>query len=280
LDQVLAPFRAALGDRIRLIVSGGAPILKETFEFIRSAITPSIVQGYGLTECSASLAVQEYPEKDPTNVGGITIASECKLRKVPDLNYDPRGSPMCGEILVRGPHIFREYYKEQELTAEALVDGEWLATGDVGKIQNGVLSIIDRVKQLVKLSQREYISVTTLNDLYSMADGVASIFVYADSLHDTPGAVVVPTQDRLDAWKAAGITDVVTSAVARDEILAELQKVHVKYKLMGFQRISAVLLELEEFTVENRLLTPSFKPQWQALRKRYQQEMVNLLDGK
>lgn len=279
LDIVLAPFKEALGGRVRMIVSGGAPILPEVYEFMKATLCPIIIQGYGLTECAAGLAVQESPEQDPTNVGGVTICSEVKLRKVEGLLYDPRGTPRSGELLVRGPHIFQEYFKEPRLTAEAK-DGEWLCTGDIVTItEDGLVKIIDRAKQLVKLSQGEYISITSLNDIYGMSEKVKNIYIYADSHHDSPAAVIVPSDNQVKLWETQGITDPANSEAAKNEIIAELKIIHQKNKLMGFERISRIHLDLEEFTVDNGLLTPSMKPQWQALRKKYEAILVELLDN-
>ena len=98
LDAILfKDFRAALGGRIRLIVSGGAPIMPEIFSFLCSTVTPNIIQGYGLSEVSAGLAVQEVPVMDPMTVGPVSIACECKLRRVKDTDYDPNSPPESGK---------------------------------------------------------------------------------------------------------------------------------------------------------------------------------------
>jgi long-chain acyl-CoA synthetase len=277
LDAVLfAKFRAALGGKVKIIVNGGAPILKDVFDFLVGAVTPNIIQGYGLTEVNAGLAVQELYPTNRETVGPCTCGCEIKLRKVPGTEYDPNGSPPAGELLVRGPFLFREYYKQPELTAEVMVDG-WFATGDVVRISTDrQLQIIDRAKQLVKLSQGEYLSLTTLNEVYGTASLVSFIYVYADARHDEPLAVVVPKKEKIDAWAAQGITDVAESRVVRDELIADLKKVHQKYGLRGFERITHLLVDTVEPTVENGLLTPSMKPQFSSLKRRYLEQFEKL----
>jgi long-chain acyl-CoA synthetase len=98
-----------------------------------------------------------------------------------------------GEILVRDPNVFHGYYKEPELTKSAFTDG-WFCTGDIGQMtEHGTIRIVEQVKQLVKLSQGEYISITHLTDIYKTAKEVLNIYLYADSYHNYPVTVVVPT---------------------------------------------------------------------------------------
>ena len=187
---------------------------------------------------------------------------------------------MCGELLIRGPHVFKGYYKNEELTKEAMVDGEWFATGDIVQLTpHGVIQIIDRAKQLVKLSQGEYLSITTLNDTYSSAQGVANIYIYADSHHDAPAAVVVPTPALINKWKAQGITDPANSKAAKDELLKNLEDCHKEQSLRGFERLKTIIIETENFTVENGLITPSMKPQWQSLRKKYECRLLEAMEA-
>ncbi|KAK8866684.1 hypothetical protein M9Y10_009651 [Tritrichomonas musculus] len=274
-DMLLfSKFRAALGGRLRLIVNGGAPILDNVFRFLCATVTPNILQGYGLTEVSAGLAVQELPVWNPMTVGASSVACDVKLRRVEGADYDPRApEEPAGELLVRGPILFREYYKQPELTKEVLVDG-WFATGDVCKFtKEGQLQIIDRAKQLVKLSQGEYLSLTTLSDNYSMADVATFVYVYADSRHDQPIAVVFPKKEKIAEWQARGITDIQHSDVVKQEILESLAKIHKLMEMRGFERISDIVIELEEPTNENGLMTPSMKPQYATFKRRFGEDL-------
>ncbi|KAH0792786.1 AMP-binding enzyme family protein [Histomonas meleagridis] len=277
LDGILfQKFRNALGGRLRLIVNGGAPIRPDVFKFLSATVSPNIIQGYGLTEISAGLAVQEMPVTDYTTVGPASICCDVKLRKVKDTDYNPRGEIPTGELMVRGPGLFKEYYKQPDITKEAF-DGEWFATGDVCEITpDGQIKIIDRAKQLVKLSQGEYLSLTTLSDMYSEADVLSFIFIYADSSHDQPIAVVFPKQEKIEEWNSRGITDVKDSQVVKDEIIKSLEKVFIEKKMRGFERITNVVVETEEPTIENGLLTPSLKPQLNSFKKKYLNALENL----
>jgi len=278
LDMFLfKAFRASLGGRVRLIVSGGAPIMPEVFEFLAATITPNIVQGYGLTEVAAGLAVQEVPVLNPSTVGACTIGCEIKLRTVEGTNYDPRGEIPKGELLVRGPNVFKGYYKQPELTKEVLSEDGWFATGDVVQITpEKQIQIIDRAKQLVKLAQGEYLSLTSLTEAYSMAEVLSFIYVYADSHHDRPVAVVVPKPEKVKEWQDKGIKDVINDSAVHQEIIKSLDKVVEDKKLRGFEKIPAIIVELDEPTIANGLLTPSMKPQFASLRKKYEPALQEL----
>lgn len=277
LDILLLPFRMGVGGKVKFIVSSGAPLLKEHCEFIQAAITPLVVQGYGLTECCAAMCVQQYPTKDCSTVGYVALCCEIKLARVDGLDYDPRANPACGEILTRGIHVFKEYYKNPELTASAFVDG-WFKSGDVVSMdEEGNLKIIDRAKQLVKLSQGEYVSITQLMDLYALAEGVQNIFIHADSFHNFPVAIIVPTTSMVEKWKKKGLSDFNNSKEAIDQIISNLKKVHEKFEMRGFEKITQIYIEVEDFTIENGLLTPSMKPQLLSLRRKYGDILNELL---
>jgi len=277
IDMVLfKAFRQALGGRIRLIVSGGAPILPEVYEFLRAAITPNILQGYGLTEVCAAGCLQEIGSKNPSAVGCISLPNDLRLRKVEGMDYDPNGKVPAGEIMFRGPSLFKCYHKDPKLTEDSLVDG-WFATGDIGMMtSDGSIQIIDRAKQLVKLSQGEYISITSLTDKYGLAKGVANIYVYADSHHNLPIAVVIPTNEQAEEWKKKGIEDYTVSPIAVEDMMTNLGEIVKQHNLRGFEKMGAVLLDSTEFSIENGLLTPSQKPQLSKLRNKYESRLIEL----
>ena len=275
LDALLfSKFKAALGGRVKVIVSGGAPIMPEVFEFLTATITPNILQGCGMTELSSACFVQELPVKDPDTVGVVCPTCEIKLRRVPEMDYDPNDpEEPSGEVLARGANLFQGYYKQPELTKEAMVDG-WFCTGDIVKItKDKQVKIIDRAKQLVKLSQGEYISLTTLTECYQLAPICGFIYVHADSKHSEPIAIVWPKPSYIEKWTNAGIQDIEKSQVVHDEVIADLAEVHKFRGLRGFERIKHVLVRLDEPTVENGLLTPSLKAQLNKIKIKYIDEL-------
>ena len=129
----------------------------------------------------------------------------------------------------------------------------------------------------MKLSQGEYISITVLTDIYSMTPGIRNIYVYANSHHDAPLAVVIPDDPLIEKWKNAGITDFKGSKAAEDEVLKLLNETANNNKLRGFEHIARVLLDDKEFTIDNGLLTPSMKLQWKSLAAKYEGALLELL---
>ncbi|RWW47259.1 hypothetical protein BHE74_00046761, partial [Ensete ventricosum] len=168
--------KARLGGRVRLIISGGAPLNPEIEEFLRVTSCAYLTQGYGLTE-TCGLSTVGFPD-DMSLVGTVGVAStysEVRLEEAPELGYDPLGTPSRGEICVRGKTLFSEYYKNPELTKEVMIDG-WFHTGDIGEMRSdGVLKIIDRKKNIFKLSQGEYVAVEYLEKIYKISPIVEDV---------------------------------------------------------------------------------------------------------
>jgi long-chain acyl-CoA synthetase len=105
---------------------------------------------------------------------------------------------------------------------------------------------------------------------------VGFIYVYANSRHDEPLAVVVPKKERIVEWEGQGIADGCASEKVRDEIIADLAETHVANGLRGFERITHLFVDNVESTIENGLLTPSMKSQFASLKRRYLQRFEEL----
>jgi long-chain acyl-CoA synthetase len=273
LDLLLfSQFRQHLGGRIRIIVSGGAPLKPEVYELVRAVITPNIIQGYGATEMAAAGCVQEVGSTNPLPVGPVCIAADVKFRRVDGLNYDPNGSPPSGELLFKGPSIFQGYYKDEAATSDVFEDG-WYVSGDVGCLtSDGHIQLIDRVKQFMKLSHGEYISLNVLGSVYANTPGVRSIFVFANSHHAQPVAVVVPTEVAIDDWRARGIIDLSGSESAKNEMLQSLLETAGEHNLRPFERVLDIIIETVPFTEPDQAQGSHFS----ALRSKYEARLLEL----
>ena len=158
-------FKAILGGRVRVMVSGSAPISKEVLSFLKIAFCCQIHEGYGQTECGAPATLTWT--KDPTSghVGSPYPTLEVKLVDAPEMNYtskdkDESGVLMPrGEICYKGSSAFKGYFRQLEATKDTIDAAGWVHTGDIGQfLPHGVLKIIDRKKNIFKLSQGEYIA--------------------------------------------------------------------------------------------------------------------------
>lgn len=121
-----------LGGRVRLIVTGGAPIAPHTEEFVKVCFCAPVVQGYGLTETCAGtfITIPDDSRMDGTVGPPLPFAQFC-LESVPDMNYDANGENPIGEVCIRQPGNFREYYKAKALTDEVLEADGWFHSGMV-----------------------------------------------------------------------------------------------------------------------------------------------------
>ncbi len=157
------------------MITASAPIADNVLAFLKVAFCCPIVEAYGQTEsCGASFCTKLFDNKTG-HVGGPALGIECMLRDVPELNYtrDSKPHPQ-GEVLLRGPSIFVGYFKNPVLTAETKDEQGWLHTGDVGELLDGYsLKIIDRIKNIFKLSQGEYIVSEKLERVYEQSPYVA-----------------------------------------------------------------------------------------------------------
>ncbi|CAH2057640.1 unnamed protein product [Thlaspi arvense] len=271
-----------LGGRIRLLVSGGAPLSPEIEEFLRVTCCCFVVQGYGLTETLGGTTLGHPDEMCMLGTVGIpAVYNEIRLEEVAEMGYDPLGENPAGEICIRGKGLFSGYYKNLELTEEVMKDG-WFHTGDIGEIlPNGLLKIIDRKKNLIKLSQGEYVAIENLENIYGQNSLVQDIWVYGDSFKSMLVAVIVPNPETLNRWaKDFGFTkpfeELCSLPELQEHIISELKSTAEKNKLRRFEYIKAVTVETEPFDIERDLLTATLKKRRNNLLKHYQVEIEDM----
>lgn len=274
-DQlVFSKVKARLGGHVRLMTTGASPISEEVFDFLRICFGATVLEGYGMTETSCVISMTLPGDATAGHVGGPCSSCEIKLVDIPEMSYTNADQPNPrGEICIRGPIVFKGYYKDDKQTQEVLDADGWFHTGDVGTwLPGGRLKIIDRKKSLFKLAQGEYIAPEKLENVYSRSPLVAQAFVYGNSLRAQLVAVLVPDPDTLFPWAASRGLQKDMGALCRNAavnaaVLASLQEEGRTAKLRGFEQVAAVHLVPEAFSVENGLLTPTFKlkrPQAQA----------------
>ncbi|CAD8177408.1 unnamed protein product [Paramecium pentaurelia] len=208
-DKVFEGVKQLFGGRCRLMVTGSAPIQQDVIDFLKIAVCCPILEGYGQTESSALSFSTARWDPISSHLGGPAANTEFKLVDVPEMNYtandivtihkgekEEKLAISRGEICLRGPGVFVGYYKDPQKTAEALDSEGWLHTGDIGMItEQGGVKIIDRKKNIFKLSQGEYIAPEKIESIYNRVQGVAESFVYGDSLQNQIVAIIVPQYD-------------------------------------------------------------------------------------
>ena len=277
---VFSKVAARLGGKVKAIVSGGAPLSAHVEEFLRVAMCCPVVQGYGLTEtCAASFIASADKINHSATVGPPTPCTELRLESVPEMNYDALDpEEPKGEILIRSPGNFTGYYKDQTKTDEVLEKDGWFHTGDIGVLTKaGALKIIDRKKNIFKLSQGEYVAVEKLESVYKKNLVSEQVWVYGNSFKSTLIAVVVPSAE-LKKWAAANgiegdMAAICKNGKAKEYVLSELTSTGKAEKLKGFELVKSVELVPTPFTIEEDLLTPTFKFKRPQLQKRFQKEI-------
>uniref|UniRef100_A0A7I4CCW8 Long-chain-fatty-acid--CoA ligase n=1 Tax=Physcomitrium patens TaxID=3218 RepID=A0A7I4CCW8_PHYPA len=247
--------KAALGGRVRIILSGASPISADVLDFLRICFGGYVSEGYGMTETSCLVSGTRVGDNTSGHVGAPTPACEVKLADVPEMEYTDNDKPYPrGEICVRGPILFKGYYKDEVETREIFDEEGWLHTGDIGCwLPGGRLKIIDRKKNIFKLAQGEYIAPEKIENIYLRSRFISQCFVYGDSFNANLVAVAVIDPDTLPAWaKSRGI------------------------KLRGFEFAKAVKLTAEPFSIENGLLTPTLKLKRPQAKTRFAQAIADM----
>ncbi|XP_019186747.1 PREDICTED: long chain acyl-CoA synthetase 6, peroxisomal [Ipomoea nil] len=277
-----------LGGRVRLMTSGASPLSPDVMEFLRVCFGCQVTEGYGMTETSCVISTMDEGDTLTGHVGSPSPACEIKLVDVPEMNYTSEDQPHPrGEVCVRGPIVFQGYYKDEVQTREVVDKDGWLHTGDIGLwLPGGRLKIIDRKKNIFKLAQGEYIAPEKIENVYAKCKFVAQCFVYGDSLNSSLVSIVCIDPDVLKEWassegiKYESLQQLCNDPRAKAAVLADMDAIGREAQLRGFEFAKAVTLVVEPFTVENGLLTPTFKvkrPQAKAYFAQAISEMYNEL---
>jgi long-chain acyl-CoA synthetase len=250
---VFSKWRAAMGGRIRALVSGGAPLEPElALIFYGAGLT--IYQGYGLTESSPTITANR---PDANRIGSVGKAISGVMVKIAE----------DGEILCSGPNIMRGYFNRAAETSNALekdAQGRiWLHTGDIGYLDaDGYLFITDRKKDLLKTSGGKYIAPQPIENAIKRSRYVNQVVVIGDQ-RKFPAALIVPQMDVLRSYAAkTGISFNGSSELLKNPRIISLMENEVDQctnDLSNYEKIKAVLLLESEMTIESGELTPTLK---------------------
>lgn len=165
-EVVFAPFRKMIGGRNRCLFGGGGPISAPTQTFM-SVVFGHFIQGWGLTETIGNGGKQLVGDLEPLCIGPPEKSVEVKLVDTEDYTHKDIPEPR-GEVYLRGPFVFKGYYKKEAETKEVLTEDGWFRTGDIGAIADrGRLRIVSRIKSLAKNSKGEYVPMEVLESLYA-----------------------------------------------------------------------------------------------------------------
>ncbi|HDT13586.1 MAG TPA: long-chain fatty acid--CoA ligase [Candidatus Aminicenantes bacterium] len=245
---VFSKIIAKTGGRVRLFVSGGAPLSKDIAEFFY-AIGLTVLEGYGLTETSPVISINTFEATRLGTVGKVIPGVEVKIAAD-------------GEILARGPNIMKGYYKKEAETREVM-EGGWFHTGDIGQFDaDGFLVITDRKKDLLVTSGGKNIAPQPIENLLKTSPYIANAVVIGDRRRFV-SALVVPQFEKLsDYAKGQGIAFKGMEDLVRDSrivafLLDEVTK--ATPHLASYERIKKIAVLPRDFEIEKGEITPSLK---------------------
>ncbi|QAY62533.1 long-chain fatty acid--CoA ligase [Xylanimonas allomyrinae] len=244
---VYSKLRDTLGGKVTHAVSGGGPLGERLGHFFRG-VGLNILEGYGLTETTAPTSVNR-PGR--TRIGSVgPMMPGCSARIADD-----------GEILLKGPHVFRGYHGNPQATAEAF-DGEWFRTGDLGVLDDGYLRITGRKKELIITAGGKNVAPAVLEDRVRAHALVSQCVVVGDN-RPFIGALLTIDPDGLAGWLTMHGKPRVTveQALADPDVIASLDKAVARANeaVSKAESIRKFTVLPGDFTIENGYLTPSMK---------------------
>jgi long-chain acyl-CoA synthetase len=257
---VFSKLQARFGGRLRFFVSGSAPLSRTIAEFFHAAGV-LILEGYGLTESSAATCVNLPDRYRLGTVGPPLPGTELKIAED-------------GEVLIRGRGVMRGYHGLPEMSADALDPEGYLHTGDLGKIEDGFLSITGRKKDLLKTSQGKYVVPSELELRLKVAcPNVSQVLVVGNNRHFV-SALVSIDPEAIRAWATTrGMGERTYEELVRmPEVhsLVEECVTTINGELPSFSSIKRFVVVPQDMTVESGDLTPSLKLKRQVVERKYQ----------
>ncbi|MFZ1140135.1 MAG: long-chain fatty acid--CoA ligase [Candidatus Sulfotelmatobacter sp.] len=262
---VFSKIREGMGGKVETFISGGAPLGRELAEWYADAGI-RIHEGYGLTETSPVIAVNTPANHRIGTVGKILPNLEVRIAED-------------GEILVRGPSVFKGYWNRPEETKAALVDG-WFKTGDIGNIDaDGYLSVTDRKKDLIKTSGGKFIAPQPIENSMKLNPLVGVAAILGDRRR-FPAVMISPNFVALESWAKENNIPFISRAelIAHPKVQALYEGVveGINGSLARFEKLKRVLVVADEFTADNGALTPTMKLRRRVIEDRYRRQIDEL----
>ena len=287
---VFKKIREMFGNRIRTVLCASAPLRKELADDFKVFLNVPIVEGLGMTELSGSPFCTNYNDYTNFTAGGVNWGARMLLKSVPDLGYtvdDVIDGIKCpaGEMCLKGPVVFHGYYKNDEENEQCFDEEGYFHTGDVGRLYpnygNG-LRIVDRVKEIFKLSQGEYIIPAKLESVYSKSTFVHQLMIYGNPNKNNIIAIIIPDKKKCSEALNISIDDLVKDTEnekLKDLFVKDFEKLANEAEFNGLEKLKYVLIDFEEFTNNNNCLTPTMKIIRKNVENKYKERIENLYEN-
>src|SRR5665213_20803 len=255
---VFSKIREAFGGRARVFIAGGAPLGIDTSEWFLD-VGIRIFEGYGMTETSPVIARNTYDAYRINTVGQVVPNMEARIADD-------------GELEVKGPAVFVGYWQNEEATKKEFTDDGWFKTGDIGKLEDGFLSITDRKKELLKTSGGKFIAPQPIENKLKANTVIGQAALIGDR-QKFASVLISPNFAALESWaKQNGVATGDHAALVKDP---KVQKMYeeivekVNANLAHFESIKKVGVVPDEWTTESGEMTPSLKLKRRIIAEKY-----------
>src|SRR5918995_3632283 len=265
---VYAKVKERLGGRLRLAISGGAPLAPEIAEFFH-AIDILLVEGYGLTECTTAASTNTHEAYRFGTVGRPLPGTQVKLAED-------------GELLIKSETVFQGYFKEPEATAEVLGSDGWLRSGDIAEIdEDGFIAITDRKKDIIVTAGGKNVAPQNLENDLKSSKYVSQAMVVGDR-RPYIAALITLDPEAVPAWAAERGLPADMESLARSDAVRELVQVvvdTVNADRSRYEQIKRFAILPRDFTMEDDELTPTLKLKRRVVGKHFGDELEELYAG-
>lgn len=266
---VYKKLRERVGGRLKFFVSGGAPLDKNINKFFWS-VGIRILEGYGLTETSPAVCINNYRL---IKFGSVGTAFE----------YTQFKTDLDGELLIKGPMVMKGYYKNLEATEEVLDKEGWFRTGDIAKIDDeGFIFIVDRKKELIITAGGKNIAPQPIENTIKLDKYVSQAFVYGDKKPYLV-ALITPNVERLiDFAKEQNIQYLDLDQLVTDKKVIKLFQERIKEinsKLAKYETIKNFAILPRDFSIETGELTPTLKLKRKVIYEKYKDKIEKLYEN-
>jgi long-chain acyl-CoA synthetase len=265
---VYSKVKERLGGRLRLAISGGAPLSREIAEFFH-ALDIVLIEGYGLTECTTAATTNTHEAFRFGTVGRPLPGTEVRLAED-------------GELLIRSETVFQGYYKDPEATAAVLRDDGWLLTGDIAEIDDdGFVKITDRKKDIIVTAGGKNVAPQNLENDLKASKYVSQAMVVGDR-RPYVAALITLDPDEVPKWAAKQGLPTDVEALARDEQVRELiQGVvdDVNAERSRYEQVKRFTILPRDFTMGDDELTPTLKLRRRVVADHFADELEKLYAG-
>jgi long-chain acyl-CoA synthetase len=265
---VFSKVRAALGmTEIKAVASGSAALQPRLARFFNGIGVP-ILEGYGLTETSPVISVNTTAQPGMLRIGAVgKVIDGVEVKIAED-----------GEILAKGPNIMMGYYKQPELTAEVMT-GDWFHTGDIGVIEDGFIRITDRKKEMFKTSGGKYVAPQLIENELKASHLIEQSMVIGSG-RKFPSAICILNEPGVKEWcsrhdiKFTTIEEMAQNQQVRDRVWKDVERANAGFG--KWEQVKKVIIDTDEFTVNNGCLTPTFKVKRKPILAKYEEQIEAL----